>query len=144
MPRLARLDAPGVLHHIMIRGTERRNISKNDNDRQDFLDRLSILLPETNTACYGWVLIPNHAHFLFRTGQVPLATVMRRLLTGYVVSFNRRYNRSGQLFQNRYKSIVCQEGYLSAKVGKVYSSEPCPSRHRIGAFGIKPLCLLRT
>ena len=93
----------------MIRGIERRNIFKNDYDRQDFLYRLSILLPETNTACYGWVLIPNHAHFLFRTGQVPLATVMRRLLTGYVVSFNRRYKRSGQLFQNRYKSIVCQE-----------------------------------
>jgi len=109
MPRLARLDAPGVLHHIMIRGIERRNIFKNDKDREDFLDRLSNLLPETKTCCYAWVLIPNHAHFLFRTGQVPLATVMRRLLTGYVVSFNRRHKRSGQLFQNRYKSIVCQE-----------------------------------
>ena len=84
MPRLARLDAPGVLHHIMIRGIERRNIFKNDKDREDFLDRLSILLPETKTYCYAWVLIPNHAHFLFKTGKVPLATVMRRLLTGYV------------------------------------------------------------
>jgi putative transposase len=93
----------------MIRGIERRNIFKNDKDREDFLDRLSILLPETQTSCYAWVLIPNHAHFLFRTGQVPLATLMRRLLTGYVVSFNRRHKRSGQLFQNRYKSIVCQE-----------------------------------
>jgi len=93
----------------MIRGIERRNIFKNDKDREDFLDRLSILLPETKTSCYAWVLIPNHAHFLFRTGQVPLATVMRRLLTGYVVSFNRRHKRHGHLFQNRYKSIVCQE-----------------------------------
>jgi hypothetical protein len=53
--------------------------------------------------------IPNHAHFLFRTGKVPLATVMRRLPTGYAVSFNRRHKRVGHLFQNRYKSIVCQE-----------------------------------
>jgi len=51
----------------------------------------------------------NHAHFLFRTGTVGLATVMRRLLTGYVVTFNRRHKRHGQLFQNRYKSIICQE-----------------------------------
>ena len=109
MPRLARLDAPGVLHHIMIRGIERRNIFKNTKDREDFLDRLSILLPETRTSCYAWVFIPNHAHFLFRTGQVPLSTLMRRLLTGYVVNFNRRHERAGQLFQNRYKSIVCQE-----------------------------------
>jgi putative transposase len=109
MPRLARLDAPGVLHHIMIRGIERRNIFKNNKDREDLLDRLANLLPETETACYAWALMPNHAHFLFRTGKVPLATIMRRLLTGYVVSFNRRYKRHGHLFQNRYKSIVCQE-----------------------------------
>jgi REP element-mobilizing transposase RayT len=79
MPRLARLDAPGVLHHLMIRGIERRKIFWNDEDREDFLDRLSRVLSETHTACYAWVLIPNHAHFLFKGGQVPLATVMRRL-----------------------------------------------------------------
>jgi hypothetical protein len=55
------------------------------------------------------VFIENHAHFLFRTGKIPLATLMRRLLTGYAVSFNKRHNRHGQLFHNRYKSIVCQE-----------------------------------
>jgi len=109
MPRLARLDAPGVLHHIMIRGIERRTIFKNNKDREDFLDRLSNLLPEAQMACYAWALMPNHAHFLFRTGNVPLATMMRRLLTGYVVSFNHRHKRHGHLFQNRYKSIVCQE-----------------------------------
>jgi putative transposase len=58
---------------------------------------------------YAWAFLQNHAHFLLRTGQVPLATVMRRLLTGYVVSFNRRHKRHGHLLQNRYKSIVCQE-----------------------------------
>jgi len=109
MPRLARLDAPGVLHHIMIRGIERRKIFRNNKDREDFLDRLSTLLPKTETSCYAWAFLPNHAHFLFRTGTIPLATLMRRLLTGYAVSFNRRHKRYGQLFQNRYKSIVCQE-----------------------------------
>ena len=109
MPRLARLDAPGVLHHIMIKGIERRKIFRNDKDREDFLDRLSTLLPQTETSCYAWVFLPNHAHFLFRTGKISLATLMRRLLTGYAVSFNIRHKRHGQLFQNRYKSIVCQE-----------------------------------
>ena len=45
MPRQARLDAPGVLHHIMIRGIERRNIFTNDRDQEDMLDRLAKLLP---------------------------------------------------------------------------------------------------
>jgi REP element-mobilizing transposase RayT len=109
MPRLARLDAPGVFHHVLIRGIERRNIFRDNRDREDLLDRLGSLLALTKTTCYGWALLSNHAHFLFRTGQVPLATVMRRLLTGYVVGFNRRHKRHGQLLQNRYKSIVCQE-----------------------------------
>jgi putative transposase len=109
MPRLGRLDAPGVLHHIMIRGIERRNIFKDDTDREDFLARLARLLPETQTACYAWALMPNHAHLLLRTGAAPLPSLMRRLLTGYAVRFNRRHKRHGLLFQNRYKSVVCQE-----------------------------------
>jgi putative transposase len=121
MPRLARLDAAGVLHHLMVRGIERGKIFWDDQDREDFLGRLSRILPETDTPCYAWVLIPNHAHFLFRTGKVPLATVMRRLLTGYAVSFNRRHKRVGHLFQNRYKSIVCQEdAYLRELVRYIH------------------------
>ncbi len=109
MPRSARLDAPAVLHHIIIRGMERRKIFRDDQDRENLLERLGKLLLETRTACYAWAFLPNHAHFLLRTGKVSIATLMRRLLTGYVVSFNRRHKRHGHLFQNRYKSIVCQE-----------------------------------
>jgi hypothetical protein len=100
MPRVARIDAPGVLHHLMIRGIEHRKIFLNNKDREDFCEPLSNLLLETKTACYAWVLIHTHAHFLLRTGLLPLTTVMRRILTGYVVGFNRRHNRHGQLFQN--------------------------------------------
>jgi putative transposase len=109
MPRQARLDAEGMLHHIIIRGIERRNIFRTDSDRDDFINRLTSLLPETKTLCYAWAFIPNHAHFLFRSGPSGIAYLMRKLLTGYAVSFNHRYSRSGQLFQNRYKSIICQE-----------------------------------
>ncbi|MBW2248171.1 MAG: transposase, partial [Deltaproteobacteria bacterium] len=109
MFRLARLDAPGVLHHIIIRGIERRKIFRNDEDKDNFIDRLSNLLPQTRTACYAWALMSNHAHFLFRSGGAGMATLMRRLLTGHAIYFNRKYRRHGQLFQNRYKSIICQE-----------------------------------
>ncbi len=53
--------------------------------------------------------MPNHFHLLVRTGQEPLAGSMRRLMTGYAINFNLRHKRRGHLFQNRYKSIVCQE-----------------------------------
>jgi putative transposase len=109
MPRKARIDAPGALHHIIVRGIERRRIFSDDQDRNNFIERLGDILAETQTFCFAWALIPNHAHILLRTGQTPLATVMRRLLTGYAVSYNRRHRRHGHLFQNRYKSILCQE-----------------------------------
>ena len=109
MPRQARIDAPGALHHIIGRGIERRKIFQDDVDRNDFVARLRKVIEETKTSCYAWALMPNHFHLLLRTGNVTISTVMRRLLTGYAVRFNRRHNRSGHLFQNRYKSIVCQE-----------------------------------
>lgn len=109
MPRQARLDAPGVLHHVICRGIERCTIFSDDEDRDAFVARLSSLLAETQTYCFAWALIPNHFHLLLRTGSVPLGSLMRRLLTGYAVTFNRRHRRSGHLFQNRFKSIVCQE-----------------------------------
>jgi len=109
MPRKARIDAPGALQNIIVRGIERRKIFLDHTDRHSFIDRFGTLLKDTNTSCFAWALIPNHAHLLLRTGLTPLSVVMRRLLTGYAVSFNRRHRRHGHLFQNRYKSILCQE-----------------------------------
>jgi REP element-mobilizing transposase RayT len=109
MPRKARIDAPGALHHIIIRGIERKPIFKDNHDYQNFIERLGNILTDTHTPCYAWALMENHVHLLLRTGLVSLSTVMRRLLTGYAQYFNRRHNRHGHLFQNRYKSILCQE-----------------------------------
>jgi len=113
MPRQARIDAPGALQHIVMRGIERRKIFEDDADRNAFFERLGGVLTESGTACYAWALLPNHVHLLLQTGTAPIATVMCRLLTGYAVTFNRRHRRHGHLFQNRYRSILCQqEPYL--------------------------------
>lgn len=121
MPRRSRIDAPGALHHIIFRGIERRKIFRDDADRDRFLNRFGNVLKDTLTPCYGWALMPNHAHLLLKTGHTPIATVMRRLLTGYAIDFNHRYKRHGQLFQNRYKSILCQEdSYLCELVRYIH------------------------
>ena len=109
MPRGPRLDTPGTLHHVIVRGIERRKIVKDDQDRDNFISRLGASAKETGTAIYAWALLKNHAHILLRSGPAGLPTLMRRLLSGYATSFNRRHRRYGQLFQNRYKSIVCEE-----------------------------------
>lgn len=109
MPRTARLDAPDLLQHVIVRGVERCDIFGDDNDRSRFVSSLSKLLVQTGTECLAWTLMSNHVHLLLRPRQTLLAPVMRRLLTGYAVYFNLRHQRFGHLFQNRYKSIVCEE-----------------------------------
>ena len=109
MPRQARLDAPGTLHHVMIRGIERKRIFREDRDREDFVSRLRSLCRETGTRLLAWSLLNNHAHLLFFSGSSGLSLFMRRLLSGYSQAFNRRHKRNGHLFQNRYKSIICEE-----------------------------------
>ena len=117
MPRHGRLDAEGVLHHIIVRGIERRLIFRDDINKDRFVERMGKVFVDTHTPCYAWALLSNHAHLLLKTGTVPLHKVMARLLTGHAVTFNKRYHRHGQLFQNRYKSILCQEdAYLTELV----------------------------
>src|SRR3974377_812126 len=113
MPRQPRLDAPGTLHHVMVRGIERTVLFRDDRDRTDFAARLATLVEDGAWTVCPWAPLPNHAHLLVRTGQRPLARSMRSLLTGYAGTFNRRHKRVGHLFQNRYKSIVVEaEAYL--------------------------------
>jgi putative transposase len=109
MPRSARIDIPNLLQHVIFRGIERRNIFVDDDDRRNFVNRFSDLLLATETDCLAWALLDNHVHLLLCPHSTPLAKFMRRLLTGYAVTFNHRHQRSGHLFQNRYKSIVCDE-----------------------------------
>jgi REP element-mobilizing transposase RayT len=105
----------------MGRGIERRKIFLSDIDRNDFIARLSALAQDGAMEIYAWVLMPNHFHLLCKTKNLPLASIMRKILTGYVVNFNRRHFRYGHLFQNRYKSIVCQEDvYLKELVRYIH------------------------
>jgi REP element-mobilizing transposase RayT len=109
MPRQARLDFPGTLHHVIVRGIEKKKIVSDDQDRKSFISRLGKVATETITVIYAWTLMTNHAHILLRSGKEGLSQFMRRLLTGYALTYNLRHGRYGHLFQNRYKSIICDE-----------------------------------
>lgn len=57
MPRQSRIDAPGALHHVIIRGIERKAIFKDDDDRTEFIDRIETIFAESSTPCFAWALI---------------------------------------------------------------------------------------
>jgi REP element-mobilizing transposase RayT len=121
MPRQARLDSPGTLHHVIVRGINKRRIVDDEEDRKDFVQRLAGLAEETQTVVYAWALMDNHAHLLVCSGPTGLAKFMRRLLTGYAVRYNQRHRRFGHLFQNRYKSMVCDgDSYFTELVRYIH------------------------
>ena len=143
MPRQPRLDAPGTLHHVIGRGINGLKVFGSNIDREDFLERLGNLVSEDALRVYSWALMSNHFHLLVRTGKRPLSNSMSKLLTGYAVNFNRRHQRYGHLFQNRYKSILCEDDpYLleltryihlnPLRAGRVKSFEKLRSYHWCG------------
>ena len=79
MPRRARLDAPGTLHHVIIRGIEKRRIVDDRWDRQDFVSRMGQVASDTETVIYAWALMTNHAHILLRRRRASWASRHRRL-----------------------------------------------------------------
>jgi len=107
---MPRLDAPGLLHHIISRGIERRDIFNDKSDYEDFLNRIESSLEKSPNQILAWALMPNHVHLLVRSGRGGIVSFMRRLMAGYATAFNVRHRRVGYLFQNRYKSIICDEG----------------------------------
>ena len=109
MPRDKRLNIIGGVYHVYTRGIERKELFKDNANREEFITRLKEALDQTESACYAWALMPNHVHLMIRTGKGSLSDIARRLFTGYAIYFNARHKRRGYLYQNRYKSILCQE-----------------------------------
>lgn len=105
MPRRARLDAPGTLHHVIVRGIEKRRIVGDVADRKNFVERLGQLAVDTETRIYAWALMSNHAHILLRSSEIGLSAFMRRLLTGYAIYYNRHYVEKG-IDQGRRPELV--------------------------------------
>lgn len=104
MPRGPRIDEPGMVHHVILRGVEKRRIFADDRDREELLSRLDRTLPALAMRCFAWALLPNHVHLVVQTRGIPLDRVMASTNTGYAMHFNRRHDRVGHLFQSRYRS----------------------------------------
>lgn len=114
MSRPLRIQYPGAAYHVTCRGNERRDIFRDDDDRQTFLRILSQSLNIYSVSLHAYVLMDNHFHLLAETPLGNLSEFMRHFNITYTGYFNRRHRRVGHLYQGRYKSIlVDKEAYLS-------------------------------
>ncbi len=114
MPRQTRLDAPGTLHHVIIRGIERKEIVKDNHDRQNFVYRMRTIALETGTLTYIWMLMTKHAHIFFCAALhlvfpgicAACYLVMLFHITVATAGMGIPPKADIRLFQNRYKSII--------------------------------------
>lgn len=103
MPRCARQKSTTGYYHIMIRGVNHQDIFFDDEDRHRFISTLKRFQKELNVQITAYCLMSNHVHILLHADE-EMPDFIKKLSSSYVFWFNRKYNRTGHLFQNRYKS----------------------------------------
>ncbi len=108
MARPIRVEFAGAVYHVMARGNERREVFRDDPDRQRFLETLAEAVARFGLRLYAYCLMPNHYHLLLATPRANLSRAMGWLQTTYTARFNRRHRRSGHLFQGRYKAQLVE------------------------------------
>ncbi|MDH3238818.1 MAG: transposase [Deltaproteobacteria bacterium] len=106
MPRDSRIDFPGAFHHVYARGIEKRKIFLDDRDKGELRRRIRVNLEKFEASCLAWAFMPNHFHLIFFSNKGNLSGFMRCVMTGYANYFNRKHDRAGHLFQNRYRSSL--------------------------------------
>ncbi len=113
MARKPRIEFAGALYHVIVRGNRRATIFHDDADYTAYLDRLERYRRRDSVILHAYVLMTNHVHLLFETGDRPLSRTMQTLQFTYGQYYNRRYDKTGHVFQGRYQAILCdREAYL--------------------------------
>jgi putative transposase len=110
MGRQLRILFPGAVYHLTSRGNERKNIFRDDIDRKKMLKIVGEAKGKYDFKLFVYTLMSNHYHFLIKTEKTNLPLIMQYVNTSYGIYFNRKYKRSGHLFQSRYKSILVEHG----------------------------------
>lgn len=111
MSRALRLNIPDGIYHVTARGLERRNIVRDDIDRQRWIQFLDHVASKRGWRVYAWALMDNHYHIFLRVPQADLSEGMHYLNSAYATVFNRQHQRCGPLFQGRFKSVLVQTNY---------------------------------
>ena len=109
MTRTARTKCASGVYHLIVRGINRQNIFEYPEDREKYLDVLNDVKEISGFKLYGYCLMDNHVHLLIGEGAESIAVVFKRLGARYVMWFNRKYERTGQLFQGRYHSEAIED-----------------------------------
>ncbi|MBU4315456.1 transposase [Patescibacteria group bacterium] len=113
MARQLRIQYPGALYHITVRGNQKKEIYYSDYDRRCFLSVIERVFKARNIICHAYCLMPNHFHLVLETPEANISLCMRDINSIYTQSYHKIHNTVGHLFQGRFKSFLIEkESYL--------------------------------
>lgn len=132
MARKQRIHYDGALYHVIVRGNNRDYIFKQDEDKVAYLERLFKYVEQYGAKLYAYVVMDNHCHMLMGVGEVPVSKIMQLVQQTFTGWYNRKYRHSGHVFEQRFKSLLCdRDAYLLALVRYIHQN---PVRARIGSL----------
>ncbi len=135
MARKARIHYEGALYHVIVRGNNREYILKNEKDKEEYLKKVTKYVDKYNGKLYAYVIMDNHCHLLIEVSDIPLSKIMQLIQQTYTSWYNKNYKRSGHVFEQRYKSIVCdKETYLLSLIRYIHKN---PVRTNIASIDYK-------
>ncbi len=124
MPRVARVESPGSLFHIMAHSVEEKPLFADDQDKAEFLSRFEKALAKSRFICYTWALMDNHYHLFVRASENRMCKLMQGLNGGYAMYYNKRHGKHGPLFWGRFKALLCQDQNYAAQLIQYINLNP--------------------
>lgn len=124
MGRQLRIEYPNAYYHVTARGNERKDIFKNDRDRQRFLEYLESAVTRYSAVIHTWCLMRNHYHLLIETPEGNLSQIMQHINGAYTNYYNTKRKRSGHLFQGRYKAILVEADHYALELSRYIHLNP--------------------
>lgn len=113
MPRTARVKSPAGIYHIMIRSISDTPLFKNDADKNKYLELIRKYQNIFLFKVYSYCIMTTHAHFIIDSAGADVSKFMKAINLSYAIYFNKKYNRHGHLFQDRFKSkLITNDKYL--------------------------------
>ena len=122
--RLLRVEYPGAIYHVTIRGNNRRVLFLDDEDRGRFLERLGEYREEYAVRVYAFCLMTNHVHLVVETPNANLGRFLHRLQTAYTTYFNLRHGQSGHLTEGRYGAKAVEGDEYLLKLARYVQLNP--------------------
>ena len=121
MARKQRIHFPGALYHVILRGNAKQDVFFEDCDRFRFYLLLQEGVEKFGYRIHAYCLMTNHIHLAVQAGETPLSRIMQNLSLRYTTWINRRMNRTGHLFQGRYKAVLVDaDSYLLELVAYIH------------------------